>query len=624
MRKRRDRGVMASSLFEAVLVIYKIWEASPSVRQMFRVARVCLKERLFRLSMPQARNFTEEMLVLNSSQMEDPNVVAVVLDQGPQGKPAIKRAIVVCPSSLVENWGSEVKKWLGTERLKALVIHAGTCASEAESKFADFTNGAVWPLLITSYELLRKHAHSIATAKPGLLVCDEGHRLKNSAGNKTIDALLSLSCPKRILLTGTPVQNDLHEFFAMVDFVNPNVLGPLANFKRVFADPIERSRDRTASDEERELGMARSQELMRNAAAFILRRGTEVNEKYLPPKDEYVVFCRLHATQVKCYEYFLRSKQLLSIFNGIGGSPLVAIGTLRKICNHPCLVQPASDTSNNLEEGGDLLTEASEGGRETVKAMAERLQKEGQLCRDSGKLTCLSNLLTTIWDASPEETTRERVVVVSNFTKTLDIIQALCDSKGWRCCRLDGTTEVSTRQSMVNSFNKHLSNEFVFLLSSKAGGCGINLIGANRLVLFDPDWNPATDAQATARVWREGQPKPVVIYRFLATGSIEEKIYQRQIVKGEVAAAVAAGEAEGPASAGNQHFTREELQELFTLRQKTMCDTYDILRASKYTSIAARWTDHKTSVGDSALEGAIRLGGITFVYKEPERSTVEF
>ncbi|MCO5553669.1 hypothetical protein L7F22_007195 [Adiantum nelumboides] len=246
-------------------------------------------------------------------------VIALIwtLIQQPSGqvsKPptSFKHTIVVCPSSLVQNWGNEVKKWLGSERLKALVVHAGS-PKEVEQKILDFKNGKTHPLLITSYELLRKHQDLLAYSKPGLLVCDEAHRLKNSAGNKTISALLALNCPRRVLLvmlgkvqsilctskscsdvdfnqklqTGTPVQNDLNEFYAMVDFANPNLLGPLSAFKRLYTEPIELSQDREASDEQKQVGQARFLELQGRTKFCILRRTAAINKRYLPAKTEY-------------------------------------------------------------------------------------------------------------------------------------------------------------------------------------------------------------------------------------------------------------------------------------------------------------------------------------------------
>lgn len=188
---------------------------------------------------------------------------------------------------------------------------------------------------------------------------------------------------------------------------------------------------------------------------------------------------------------------------------------------------------------------------------------------DSGKLKVLTQLLGTIREHSPSE----RVVVISNYTQTLNILQEMCKRYGYSYTRLDGSTPVSQRQLIVDGFNSKFSPTFIFLLSSKAGGVGLNLVGASRLILYDIDWNPATDIQAMARVWRDGQRRMVHIYRLLTTGTIEEKIYQRQISKQGLSGAVV------DFSKGSEHirFSVEELRNLFILHEDSNCVTHDLL-----------------------------------------------
>ncbi|GBG85531.1 hypothetical protein CBR_g40169 [Chara braunii] len=187
--------------------------------------------------------------------------------------------------------------------------------------------------------------------------------------------------------------------------------------------------------------------------------------------------------------------------SGTSGNPLQAIGILRKLCNHPDLLR---SVGRSKDVGGDECNSAQEQAAqsnsselhariESCFASAGRSAEE-DVSVFSGKLACLKMVLESIY-TSAENGSRDRIVVVSNYTQTLDIIQSVCSSQGWKFLRLDGTTDVSGRQSMVNRFNSGFTEEFIFLLSSKAGGTGLNLIGANRLILFDPDWNPATDAQ---------------------------------------------------------------------------------------------------------------------------------
>jgi len=168
------------------------------------------------------------------------------------------------------------------------------------------------------------------------------------------------------------------------------------------------------------------------------------------------------------------------------------------------------------------------------------------------------------------KSTGDSIVLVSNYTTTLDLFEQLCVDNAYSYLRLDGSTPAAKRTDLVTRFNSTHSSTFVFLLSTKAGGQGLNLIGGNRLVLYDIDWNPAMDLQAQARVWRDGQHKPVVIYRFLTSGTIEEKIYQRQMTK------IALSETLLDEKDAEQKFTQDELRDLFTL-QTTASQTKELL-----------------------------------------------
>lgn len=172
--------------------------------------------------------------------------------------------------------------------------------------------------------------------------------------------------------------------------------------------------------------------------------------------------------------------------------------------------------------------------------------------------------------------TNDKIVLISNYTQTLDMFDKLCRSRNYGVLRLDGTMAVNKRQKLVDKFNDPEGPEFVFLLSSKAGGCGLNLIGANRLVLFDPDWNPAADQQALARVWRDGQKKDCFVYRFISTGSIEEKIFQRQSHKQSLSSCVV-----DAAQDVERLFSSDSLRELFQYRPNTTSDTHDTFKCKR-------------------------------------------
>ncbi|PXF48375.1 DNA repair and recombination protein RAD54B [Gracilariopsis chorda] len=487
-------------------------------------------------------------------------LIWTLLKQGPTGFPLVKKAIVVCPASLVNNWVNEVKKWLGPERLEPIGVESGNSSFESKQGLAAFVNGNVKKLLIISYEMFRSYAEHLYRSGCGLVICDEGHRLKSSQGNKTIDALRNLPCRRRVILTGTPVQNDLDEFFAVCDFVNPGCLGTLQSFRNVFANPIIASKDSNATHSNQRIGEARAQELSRVTSTFVLRRTSDILEQYLPPKTETAIFCRLVPEQEKAYESEAKSRYT-DIDSTRFSVALSAINYLRKICSHPALIAKDED-------------------RQT-----DSFEYKGQ-CDGYFDVSHSSKLLIAMSICEACMSVNDRVIVVSNFTTTLDLVQDALTRRRVKYCRLDGSTNVSHRGDIVHKFNKGRLGD-VFLLSAKAGGVGLNLIGANRLILFDPDWNPATDLQAMARVWRDGQKKPVFVYRLLCTGTIEEKIFQRQLFKGELKCAVDGDGDDGISPSGafggkEGNFSAEQLKDLFQYhRHLRFCDTLQVLENSQ-------------------------------------------
>ncbi|KAH7032289.1 RAD54-like protein B [Linnemannia elongata] len=471
----------------------------------------------------------------------------------------VKRALVVCPASLVKNWQNEFRKWLGTERLRVLAV-------DSKSSITDFTLGKVFSVMIIGYEKLRTVQEEIKNVNLDLIVCDEGHRLK-TANIKTAQAIRSLSTKRRIILTGTPIQNDLGEFFAMIDFVNPGLFDNYGLFKKVFEDPIVRSRQPDCSKAEAALGLERSRELTRLTGLFILRRTAKVNDEFLPPKSEAVVFCRPSMLQRAIYRHMLDSPFLKSCLSMDGTRHLGCIIALRKLCNSPRLVLDSSEQEDDAEAIG------------LYSGIKSMIQQNHADCPDSswigGKLSFVDSLLQSL-----RESTSERVVLVSNFTQTLDILQDMCTQRQYKFFRLDGSTPSQKRQELVDKFNSPACQQFVFLLSAKSGGVGLNLIGASRLIMFDIEWNPSVDQQAMARIHREGQQRPVFIYRLLLSGTIEEKMYQRQMTKIGLSDALM----DGKATERLDKFSKEELRDLFTFHEDETCLTHSLLSCDCATS----------------------------------------
>ncbi|KAK4124123.1 hypothetical protein N657DRAFT_644320 [Parathielavia appendiculata] len=487
-----------------------------------------------------------------------------LLKQSPEaGKTTIQKAIVACPSSLVRNWANELTKWLGADAITPFAIDGKASKEELTRQLRQWAiatgRSVTRPVIIVSYETLRLNIEELKNTPIGLMLCDEGHRLKNG-DSQTFNALNNLNVSRRVILSGTPIQNDLSEYFSLISFANPDLLGSRLEFRKRFELPILRGRDADASEAERKRGDECLAELLGIVNKFIIRRTNDILSEYLPVKYEHVVFCNLAPFQLALYNYFITSPNIQALLRGKASQPLKAIGILKKLCNHPDLLDLVTDLPGCEQYWPeDYVPKEARGRDRDVKPWY------------SGKMQVLDRMLARI-----RADTNDKIVLISNYTQTLDLFERLCRSRNYGCLRLDGTMNVNKRQKLVDKFNDPDGDEFVFLLSSKAGGCGLNLIGANRLVLFDPDWNPAADQQALARVWRDGQKKDCFVYRFIATGTIEEKIFQRQSHKQSLSSCVV-----DSAEDVERHFSLDSLRELFQYRPDTRSDTHDTFKCKR-------------------------------------------
>ncbi|UIZ23184.1 hypothetical protein KXD40_003938 [Peronospora effusa] len=502
-------------------------------------------------------------------------------------QPTVNRAVVVCPTSLVKNWDDEIIKWLhGRVKTVALFEAKRETVIKGISQFIEGSKrprpGFSAQVLIISYETFRVHAQKFVDTPAccELLICDEAHRLKN-ANSQINKALSLLACRKRVLLSGTPMQNDLEEFFAMVDFTNPNILGTPSEFRKKYLGPILIGREPDSTDRERDVAQSCSAVLCEIVNQFILRRGNILNAKHLPPKLMQVICCPLSRLQEQLYMHFLSSSACRDMMKHKSVNVLSSITALKKLCNHPLLIFDEMGKTNTKLPGFSNCAQYFAGAKECRNngdddGRHRRGSFGGRTCYPewSGKMLLLDRLMISM-----RKTTTDRIVIVSNYTQTLDVVTTLCQERHLPFVRLDGTTSAKKRKNLVDTFNDPTTNSFAFLLSSKAGGCGLNLIGANRLVLFDPDWNPATDKQAAARVWREGQKKMCYVYRFLATGTLEEKIFQRQLSKEGLQNIVDDKEEVNSLSS-------KDLKRLFVFRKGTMSDTHDQLKCDR-----CQWRD---------------------------------
>ncbi|KAL2349569.1 hypothetical protein Fmac_003569 [Flemingia macrophylla] len=528
-------------------------------------------------------------------------LVYTLISQGFAGKPMVRKAIIVTPTSLVSNWEAEIKKWVG-ERVRLVALSEST-REGVISVIDNFTSPqSNLQVLIVSYETFRMHSSKFSSSDScDLLICDEAHRLKNDQ-TMTNRALAALPCKRRILLSGTPLQNDLEEFFAMVNFTNPGILGDIAHFRRYYEAPIICGREPAATAEEKKLGAERSAELSVNVNQFILRRTNVLLSNHLPPKIVEVVCCKLTPLQSDLYKHFIQSKNVKqAISEDRKQSKILAyITALKKLCNHPKLIydtiRSGSPGTSGFEDCIRFFPPEMLSGRS-----GSWTGGHGAWVELSGKMHVLARLLAHL-----RQRTNDRIVLVSNYTQTLDLFGQLCGERRYPHLRLDGTTSISKRQKLVNCFNDPSKDEFVFLLSSKAGGCGLNLIGGNRLVLFDPDWNPANDKQAAARVWRDGQKKRVYIYRFLSTGTIEEKVYQRQMSKEGLQKVIQQEQTDSLVAQAN-FLSTEDLRDLFTFHENIKSEIHEKMQCSRCQTFDDHQSTDAQSTADCRMDTTMNL-----------------
>uniref|UniRef100_A0A8C1R7H0 RAD54 homolog B n=1 Tax=Cyprinus carpio TaxID=7962 RepID=A0A8C1R7H0_CYPCA len=311
-------------------------------------------------------------------------VLWTLLRQGPYGgRPVLKRALVVCPGSLVKNWAAEFNKWLGRERISVYTV-------DQDHRVEDFVSSPLCSVMVISYEMLLRSVDQLKELEFGVLICDEGHRLKNS-NIKTAGALTALSCERRLILTGTPVQNDLQEFYSIIEFVNPGILGTSAAYRKIYEEPILRSRQPTCTEEERCIGEERAAELFRLTGVFTLRRTQEIINQYLSERIEWTVFCKPTELQLRLYGVLLATRPIRACLSGARThtythSPhLACINALKKLCNHPGLLY------NTLQEKSDEMFEDG-----IMELFPEGYSTGAFSTADSGKLLVLTDLLSAI------------------------------------------------------------------------------------------------------------------------------------------------------------------------------------------------------------------------------------
>uniref|UniRef100_A0A8C7USF8 DNA excision repair protein ERCC-6-like n=1 Tax=Oncorhynchus mykiss TaxID=8022 RepID=A0A8C7USF8_ONCMY len=501
----------------------------------------------------------------------------------------VKHTLLIMPTSLIKNWIREFAKWTPGMRVKE--FH-GTSKVERNRNLEKIQRrGGViittYQMLITNWELLS--SYNGREFKWDYVILDEAHKIKTSS-TKTAKSAHAIPARNRVLLTGTPVQNNLREMWALFDFACQGaLLGTSKTFKTQYESPITRAREKDATPGEKALGLKMSENLMAIINPYFLRRTkAEVQRKTqncvkacekdlenevpsssrgggggaempnLTRKNDLIIWTYLSSVQEEIYNQFLsldNIKELLMTTR----SPLAELNILKKLCDHPRLLSARAVAQLGLEEGTSANSHDDE--NESAAHRIDNISDE-TLISESGKMMFLIALLESLKEEG------HRTLVFSQSRKMLDILERVLVNKRFKIVRLDGTvTHLTERERRIQMFqtNKQYS---VFLLTTQVGGVGITLTAANRVVIFDPSWNPATDAQAVDRAYRIGQTENVVIYRLITCGTVEEKIYRRQVFKDSLIRQTT-GDKKNPF----RYFSKQDLKELFTLQDTRSSST---------------------------------------------------
>uniref|UniRef100_A0A914HYC7 DNA repair and recombination protein RAD54-like n=1 Tax=Globodera rostochiensis TaxID=31243 RepID=A0A914HYC7_GLORO len=410
-------------------------------------------------------------------------------------------SLIVCPATLLHQWVRELNIWFPL--CKVAVLHSSGAFSGSKGNLIKKIglHRGDGSILVTSYSTFILSSKQIMTVNWHYFILDEGHKIRNPEAKITL-ALKELRTPHRLILSGSPMQNNFRELWSLIDFIYPGRLGSLKEFMEKFSVPITQGGYANASAVQVRTAFKTACVLRDAISPYLLRRMKKDVQMVLqlPEKSEQILFCDITNEQRRLYLQYIESKTCEDIVTG-KQMPFAGLMFLRKLCNHPDLVYGGPNRFGDFD----------------VKGQPDM---EFGFYQRSGKMIVLRALLR-LWREQCH-----KVLLFSQSRQMLSIIESLIISEGYTYLRMDGTTAIGCRQSLVEKFNKD-ANLFVFLLTTKVGGLGINLTGANRVLIFDPDWNPSTDAQARERAWRIGQNRAVTIYRLLTSGTIEEKIYQR-------------------------------------------------------------------------------------------------
>ncbi|SMN19959.1 similar to Saccharomyces cerevisiae YFR038W IRC5 Putative ATPase containing the DEAD/H helicase-related sequence motif [Maudiozyma saulgeensis] len=467
--------------------------------------------------------------------------------------------LIAAPLSTVDNWMNEFEKFAPSLPVLKYYHQAGFQErSKLLSKFFKKTKGT--GIVVTSYEIIMRDADYIMSQEWKFLIVDEGHRLKN-INSKLIRELKRINTNNRLLLTGTPLQNNLAELWSLLNFIMPDIFSDFEmfnkwfDFKNLDLQSNSQSLNKVINDELEKNLITNLHTILK---PFLLRRlKKNVLVGLLPPKREYIVNCPMTPIQKKFYTKALNSKLKLTIFKELVKEFFtinqeyigrVSNKSIREYIDYKLNTENGNkiednEYPNNIIKDMDKLYKEHLHGELINKRLQNMMMQLRQivdstylfyfpylhpeeltlddLLKTSGKLQTLQKLVIPLIKKG------HKILIFSQLVKMLDLLEDWCDLNSLKCLRIDGSVDNETRKEGIKQFNTEGDDHQVYLLSTRAAGLGINLTAADTVVLFDSDWNPQVDLQAMDRCHRIGQDKPVIIYRFCCDNTIEHVILTR-------------------------------------------------------------------------------------------------
>ncbi|ERN15007.1 switch 2 isoform X1 [Amborella trichopoda] len=479
--------------------------------------------------------------------------------------------LIVCPTSIIQNWENEFSEWGSFD---VAVYHGSNrdlILDKIKTKHVE--------ILITSFDTFRIYDTILSEVEWDIVIVDEAHRLKNEK-SKVYKALSRIRTNKRYGLTGTIMQNKILELFNLFDWVAPGSLGTREHFREFYDEPLKHGQRLSAPERFVRIADKRKNHLVAVLSKYLLRRTKEETIGHLMMgKEDNVVFCAMSEVQKRVYKRVLELPDIQCLMDKdlpcTCGSPLTRVECchrtvpsgiiwsylhrenpegcdscpyclvlpclvkLQQISNHLELIKPhPRDDVDKQKKDADFAATVFARDAELVGGITQNESFVGLSDSEHcGKLRALERLLFS-WISRGD-----KILLFSYSVRMLNILEKFIIRKGYCFSRLDGSTPINSRQSLVDEFNSSPSKQ-VFLISTRAGGLGLNLMSANRVVIFDPNWNPAQDLQAQDRSFRYGQKRHVTVFRLLAAGSLEELVYTRQIYKQQLFSIAVSGNME--------------------------------------------------------------------------------